>query len=97
MSGRLPQAQGVVDGTEKASVASLTGHFTEVCDTLVNHCYLQADIQFPLYIELTPSLTCSWALRRGLNMKAKPLPRNSFQNGHARMLAPSALWSTCLP
>ncbi len=26
----LLQAQGVVDGTEKASIASLTGHFTEV-------------------------------------------------------------------
>ncbi len=28
--GGLLQAQGVVDGTEKASIASLTGHFTEV-------------------------------------------------------------------
>lgn len=97
MSGGLLQAQGVVNGTEKASIASLTGQFTEVCDTLIIQCYLQASVSCCSTLSSLLSSTCSWALRRAVTMKAKPLRRKSFQNGHARMFAPSALWSTFVP
>ncbi len=97
MPGGLLQAQGVVDGTEKAAIASLTGHFTEVRAVTSTVSHPQAVLL--RYVRLISPLctVCSWALRRAPTMKGKPLLQRSCQSGHARAFNIRASATVYLP